>query len=162
MTAQDGPRRVSRRRFLGAGLATGAVVAGWPPRAGALAAVLPVGTPKRGGTLLGAQEVDPISLDPHTNSNLSALQGYEHAYEGLTTYDERMNVVPALATRWEISGDGMTYTFHLREGVRFHNGQTMTADDVQYSINRVLTPKHGLPVSERVRRHQGSHGHQPA
>ena len=94
MTAQDGPRRVSRRRFPGAGLATGAVVAGRPPRAGALAAALPVGTPKRGGTLFGAQEVDPISLDPHTNSNLSALQGYEHAYEGLTTYDERMNDCP--------------------------------------------------------------------
>ena len=39
----------------------------------------------------------------------------------------------------------MTYTFHLREGVRFHNGQTMTADDVQYSINRVLAPKTASP-----------------
>jgi len=145
MSTHHGSRRVSRRRFLGAGLATGAFLAGWPPREGTLAATLPGGAPTRGGTLLGAQEVDPISLDPHTNSNLSALQGYEHAYEGLTSYDEKMNVVPALATRWEISPDGMTYTFHLREGVRFHNGQAMTADDVQYSINRVLDPKTASP-----------------
>jgi len=145
MSTHHGSRRVSRRRFLGAGIATGAFLAGWPPRERTLAATLPGGAPTRGGTLLGAQEVDPISLDPHTNSNLSALQGYEHAYEGLTSYDEKMNVVPALATRWEISPDGMTYTFHLREGVRFHNGQAMTADDVQYSINRVLDPKTASP-----------------
>jgi len=100
---------------------------------------------RRGGTLLAAQDVDPISLDPHTNANVSALQAYEHAYESLTTYDEKLNVRPALATRWEISADQKTYTFHLRPGVTFHNGQTLTSDDVKYSIERVLDPKTASP-----------------
>jgi peptide/nickel transport system substrate-binding protein len=101
--------------------------------------------PRRGGMLFLAQDVDPISLDPHTNANISALQGYEHAYEGLTTYDEKLNVMPALATRWEISPDQKTYTFHLRPGVKFHNDQTLTAQDVKYSIERVLDPKTASP-----------------
>ncbi len=66
-------------------------------------------------------------------------------YESLTGYDEKMNIVPALATRWEIGADGKAYTFHLRPGVKFHNGQTMIADDVKYSIERVLDPKTASP-----------------
>jgi len=95
--------------------------------------------------LVAAQEVDLVSLDPHTNSNFSALQGYEHIYESLTMYDEKMNVVPALAEKWEISNGGKTYTFHLRPNVKFHNGQPLTADDVKYSIDRVLDPKTASP-----------------
>jgi peptide/nickel transport system substrate-binding protein len=101
--------------------------------------------PKRGGTLVAAQEVDPVSLDPHTNSNFSALQGYEHIYESLTGYDEKTNIVPALAEKWEVSNGGKTYTFHLRTNVKFHNGQTMTSEDVKYSIDRVLDPKTPSP-----------------
>jgi len=101
--------------------------------------------PSRGGMLLAAQDVDPISLDPHTNANLSALQAYEHAYESLTAYDQRLNVLPALAARWTISADQKTYTFYLRPGVRFHNGQTLIGDDVKYSIERVLDPATASP-----------------
>src|SRR5690606_25865282 len=92
------------------------------------------GEPKPGGTLQGAFELDPLSLDPHTNSNFSSLQGFEHCYESLTTYDEQMNVIPALAEQWESAEDGLTYTFSLRADVKFHNGQTMTGNDVKYSI----------------------------
>jgi peptide/nickel transport system substrate-binding protein len=142
--------RFSRRTLVNIGLGAGAAGAldllaqHRAPRA-ALGASPAVGAPRRGGTLLAAQEVDPISLDPHTNANISALQGYEHMYESLTGYDEKMNVVPTLATRWETSGDGKVYTFHLRPGVKFHNGQTMIADDVKYSIERVLDPKTASP-----------------
>ena len=141
--------RFSRRTLFETGLKAG-VTAGinllahpWAPRT-ALAAPATTGS-RRGGVLLAAQEVDPISLDPHTNANISALQGYEHMYESLTGYDEKMNVAPALATRWEISADSKAYTFHLRPGVKFHNGQIMIADDVKYSIERVLDPKTASP-----------------
>ncbi len=138
--------RVSRRAFLAGGM----LVAGEMLRAGtsrrlpaALAATAE--TPRRGGALIAAQEVDPFTLDPHANANFSALQGYEHVYESLTTYDEKTNVVPALAQKWEISGGGKTYVFHLRPNVKFHNGQPMTAEDVKYSIERVLDPKTAAP-----------------
>ena len=139
---------VSRRALLAGGLALGGAAAldlgmgrGAAPALAASAAV-----PKRGGTLIAAQEVDPLTLDPHTDSNFSALQGFEHIYESLTGYDEKMNVVPALAQKWEITNDGKTYTFHLRPNVKFHNGQPMTADDVKYSIERVLDPKTAAPL----------------
>jgi peptide/nickel transport system substrate-binding protein len=140
--------RMTRRQVLASSLALGGGLAGAQvlrgtglPAAFAAAAE----TPKPGGLLVAAQEVDPVSLDPHTNSNFSALQGYEHLYESLTMYDEKTNVVPCLAQKWEITNGGKTYVFHLRPNVKFHNGQTMTADDVKYSIDRVLDPKTASP-----------------
>lgn len=139
----------SRRTFLARGLALGGGLAGLD-LLGHSAVPSPVlaqsaGTPKRGGTLVAAQEVDPVSLDPHTNSNFSALQGYEHIYESLTGYDEKTNIVPALAQSWEITNGGRTYTFHLRPNIKFHNGQPMTAEDVKYTIERILDPKTASP-----------------
>jgi len=121
-----------------------------PPRCLTAARAASVGTPRRGGVLIAAQEIDPVSLDPHTNSNFSALQGYEHVYESLTGFDEQTNVIPALAEKWEITNGGKTYTFHLRPNVRFHNGQTMTADDVKYSVDRVLDPKTASPYASWI------------
>lgn len=145
------PRKggLSRRQLIVDGLAFGGGLAG-VGAVGSGGLVVPASAaaatqPKRGGTLFAAQEVDPVSLDPHTNANFSALQGYEHIYESLTGYDEKTNVVPALAERWDVSNGGKTYTFHLRANVKFHNGQTMTAEDVKYSVDRVLDPKTAAP-----------------
>jgi len=142
--------RLSRRGFVTGGLALGGGLAGGRALGGPGGLVVPAPAaaatqPKRGGTLIAAQEIDPVSLDPHTNSNFSALQAYEHIYESLTGYDEKTNIVPALAERWETSNAGKTYVFHLRPNVKFHNGQTMTAEDVKYSIDRVLDPKTASP-----------------
>ncbi|WP_440865003.1 ABC transporter substrate-binding protein [Symbiopectobacterium purcellii] len=54
--------------------------------------------------------------------------------EGLLTYDYDLNPQPQLATSWDISPDGKTYTFHLRQGVKWHDGQPFTSADVAYSI----------------------------
>jgi len=139
--------KFSRRSFLTRGLALSGAAALDPGMArGATSALAAsVETPKHGGTLSAAQEVDPITLDPHTNANFSALQGYEHVYESLTGYDEKTNVVPALAQKWEIADGGKSYVFHLRPNVKFHNGQMMTAEDVKYSMDRVLDPKTAAP-----------------
>src|SRR5438445_798790 len=138
----DSRRRISRRGLLSGGLALGGGLAGVRLLGGGgrilTAGAATAAQPKQGGQLVAAQEVDPVSLDPHTNSNFSALQGYEHIYESLTGYDEKTNIVPALAERWELQNGGKTYVFHLRPNVKFHNGQTMTADDVHDSIDLVL------------------------
>jgi peptide/nickel transport system substrate-binding protein len=137
---------MSRRAFLGNGLALGGGLAGLPLLgAAARPALAQSGTPRPGGTLIAAAEIDPISLDPHTNSNFSSAQAFDHIYESLTMYDEKTNIVPALAQSWEITNGGKTYTFKLRPNVKFHNGQVMNADDVKYSIDRVLDPKTASP-----------------
>jgi peptide/nickel transport system substrate-binding protein len=133
---------IGRRKFLGGGLALGSGLAGLDL---SRARFVSAQTPKRGGTLVAAAEIDPVGLDPHNSSNFSSAQAYDHVYESLTAYDEKTNIVPSLATSWEITNSGKTYTFKLRPNVKFHNGQTMTADDVKYSIDRVLDPKTASP-----------------
>jgi peptide/nickel transport system substrate-binding protein len=134
---------VDRRRFLAGGLAVGGGLVGLDRLSPRVARAQ--GTPKRGGMLVAAAEIDPVALDPHTGSNFSSVQAYDHIYESLTTYDEKTNIVPCLAQSWEISNGGKTYTFKLRPGVKFHNGQAMSGEDVKYSIERVLDPKTASP-----------------
>jgi ABC-type transport system substrate-binding protein len=62
----------------------------------------------------------------------------QHVFEGLVTLDEKSQVVPGLAERWDVSPDGRVYTFHLKPGVKFHNGRDLTAKDVEYSFMRAL------------------------
>jgi peptide/nickel transport system substrate-binding protein len=106
----------------------------------ARAAASGAGQPKMGGTSVWAAETDPVSLNPITNSNFSATQGFEHSYESLTAYDPKLNIVPALAESWD-TPDPTTYVFHLRKGVKWHDGTDFTADDVKYTFDIVLDPK---------------------
>lgn len=99
---------------------------------------------RSGGTMIAAQEVDPVQLDVATSSNFSALQAYEHVYESLTGYDERTQIIPALAEKWDTPNE-TTFVFTLRKGVKFHNGQDLTGADVAYSIERALDEKTGSP-----------------
>jgi peptide/nickel transport system substrate-binding protein len=85
-------------------------------------------------------------LDPHTTSNFSAVQGFEHTYQSLTMYDENLNVVPCLAESWENPND-TTYIFKLRQGVLWHDGTPFTADDVKYSLERLLNPETAGPYA---------------
>jgi peptide/nickel transport system substrate-binding protein len=58
--------------------------------------------------------------------------------EGLVTYDDKLEVAPQLAKSWDVSEDGRVYTFHLRPGVKFHNGQPLTSREVQWNWSRFL------------------------
>jgi len=124
---------LTRRDWL-KGAAAGAVLG---PRLAAAQAAKP---PKAGGTSVWAAETDPVALNPITNSNFSSTQGFEHCYESLTAFDARLNIVPALAERWD-TPDPTTYVFHLRRGVKFHDGSEFTAEDVKYTFDIVLNPK---------------------
>lgn len=112
---------------------------------GALAAQDATPEPATGGTLKLGVQADPAELDPHLTQLTAAWHVIEHVYENLVTTDETLAPVPALAESWDISDDGVTYTFHLRQGVTFHNGRAFVADDVKYSFERILDPELASP-----------------
>jgi peptide/nickel transport system substrate-binding protein len=97
-------------------------------------------TPKTGGTLTAAISSDPVNLDPALSSAYSTFEILENVYNQLVDLDANLQVVPELAESWDVSPDKLSYTFHLRHGVKFHNGREMTADDVVYSLERVRNP----------------------
>jgi peptide/nickel transport system substrate-binding protein len=106
--------------------------------------------PKTGGTLQVAFQNEWAGLDPHTVSSYSSYQILNNVLEGLTTFDDDLNLQPGLAESWEQSEDGKTWTFHLRQGVKFHNGREMTADDVKWSFERLIDPATGAGNAGRV------------
>jgi peptide/nickel transport system substrate-binding protein len=103
-------------------------------------------SPKRGGTLTVGFNSDIAATDPHVTANFLTSIVMRHMFETLVTYGEKLEFVPMLAERWEITPDYKTYTFYLRKGKLFHNGREMVADDVKYSIERIKDPKTGNPV----------------
>jgi peptide/nickel transport system substrate-binding protein/oligopeptide transport system substrate-binding protein len=86
-------------------------------------------------------ESDPRSLDPSLSTDVPTGRAVGYLFDGLTAFDAAANVHPALAERWDVSPDGRVYTFHLRQGVRFHDGTPFTAKHVLSSWLRVLDPK---------------------
>lgn len=84
-----------------------------------------------------ALQLEPPHLDP-TSAAAGAIDSvlYTNVFEGLTKFTETGAVVPGLASHWDISEDGLTYTFHLASGVTFHDGTTMDAEDVKFSLDR--------------------------
>lgn len=108
----------------------------------ALATALVIGTAapamaqKKGGDVVVAIVQAPPSLDPHSTSAQAARHINLHVFETLYARDEGAKPVPDLATGVTISPDGLTYVFPLRQGVKFHNGKTMTSADVVASLER--------------------------
>lgn len=97
------------------------------------------GTPQRGGALRLTFEA-PHCLDPAEVDSVYESLPVGQIFSGLVALDPGLNVVPALADTWTISRDGRIYTFHLRQGVRFHDGTALTAEDVAFTIRRLLAP----------------------
>lgn len=95
------------------------------------------GEPTMGGSItVGiAQDIDD-SIDPHLMTTAITRSVLFNVYEGLVKPDTDGNLIAAVASDYKISEDGKSYTFTLREGVRFHNGETVTVEDIVYSINR--------------------------
>lgn len=82
--------------------------------------------------------LEPVGLDPTINSAAPIDDVvYQNIYEGLTRIDQNGAVQPALATSWDVSPDGLTYTFHLVEGATFHDGTTFDSEDVVYTYGRM-------------------------
>jgi peptide/nickel transport system substrate-binding protein len=121
------PRRPRRTTIVGL-MALVATLAAVPVRAGA-------------ETLLRTRiNADIRSTDPGTNRDANTDGVMAHMVEGLVAFREDTSIGPMLAESWTISDDGKTYTFRPRQGVKFHNGAVMTADDVVWSFKRWLDP----------------------
>lgn len=84
-----------------------------------------------------AIQLEPPHLDP-TSAAAGAIDSvlYANVFEGLTRFTDTGEIVPGLARSWDISEDGLTYTFHLAEGVKFHDGTSFDAEDVKFSLDR--------------------------
>lgn len=83
---------------------------------------------------------NPTSLDPGVVQDGDTLDLIQQMYEGLVTWSEENEPVGAIAESWEISEDGRVYTFKIKEGVKFHNGREVTAEDVKWSFERNTNP----------------------
>jgi peptide/nickel transport system substrate-binding protein len=115
--------------------------------AGGALALAGTGTPALGAdskvtfTVGVTQDVD--SLNPFTGIVASAYEMYQLNYDTLTDYAQKdFSTVPSLATSWDTSSDGLTWTYHLRPGLKWSDGQPLTANDVAYTFNRVRNGKY--------------------
>jgi peptide/nickel transport system substrate-binding protein len=107
--------------------------------------------PALAATLDIAVDTAPAGLDPHiitAFNSVMIVQG--NIYQGLTTIDANLTVQPGLATSWEVSEDGLTYTFHLAQGVTFHDGSTFDAEDAAASLRRVQSADIASPLASRI------------
>ena len=92
-----------------------------------------------------AQDLED-SLDPHMSTSAGTREVLFNIYEGLMKITPDGGLTPAVAEKCEVSDDGTVYTFTLRNGVKFHNGEPVTAEDVVYSINRCADTSNGKPL----------------
>src|SRR5215471_2855130 len=99
------------------------------------------GTPAPTGTYRRPLGHDPATLDPARISDMYSLSVTHQIFDGLVRFDQTLTISPALAQYWRASRDGLTWTFMLRHGVKFHHGREVTAEDVIYSLTRLLDPR---------------------
>jgi peptide/nickel transport system substrate-binding protein len=150
---------MSRRMFLKTlGIASGsAILASQMPALRTFAAN-PEGTtfqlkapephPKYGGTLRYGVLSAPAHFDVHQSGTVSNMAAQGPMYDNLIRRDPRdgQTIIPDLAQRWDISPDGKTYTFFLRQGVKFHDGADFTAEDVKATYARIIWPPKGVSI----------------
>lgn len=99
------------------------------------------------GTLYLRLSSNPTTLDPALITDVIGGTIAAKLFNGLIRFNENLDIVPDIARSWDLSPDQRTYTFHLRRDVRFSNGRTVTAEDVRYSFERVLTPATRAPLT---------------
>ena len=103
---------------------------------------------KAGGSITVTYKDDVATLDPAIGYDWQNWSMIKSLFDGLMDYVPGTTTLrPGLAESYEISPDGLTFTFKLRAGVKFHNGREMTADDVKYSLDRVTNPATQSPAS---------------
>lgn len=104
----------------------------------ALLATMTLGAAQTPNQLIVGYEADATSLDPAQVTDLNTMHVLSHMYDTLVKLGPKGDFQPALATKWQMSKDGLTYTFTLRPGARFANGDPLNADAVVFSFDRQL------------------------
>lgn len=118
----------------------------------AMVAALPLGLaaqggPQKGGTLVMVVQPEPPTLASYQSTAGPVGQVATKVFDGLLEYDFDLKPVPSLAKTWEVSPDGLTITFRLKEGVKFHDGRPFTSEDVRFSVLDVLKKAHPRGVN---------------
>jgi peptide/nickel transport system substrate-binding protein len=103
----------------------------------------PTGTPKEGGTLIASTLEEPDTLNPWATQLVTGSDVMTGIFDGLMRYDSTETLIPGLAETFEISTDGLTYTFHLRQGVTFHDGSPFTSADVNATFTAIMSADFG-------------------
>jgi oligopeptide transport system substrate-binding protein len=123
----------------------------WSGQGGSSGIGLPIvgdgGTAGNSGGTLRLLGDEPRTLDPALVQFTTDAEYVVEIFSGLVTLNQDLQVVPDLAERWELSGDGKEYTFYLREEARFHNGRAVTAEDFKFSLERACDPRTQSPVA---------------
>jgi peptide/nickel transport system substrate-binding protein len=103
-------------------------------------------TPQYGGILRVAIAADPPSLDPHQETTFAIMMTAAPIYNTLLHFDptDYAKIAGDLATSWTISADGLTYTFQIHQGVKFHDGSPLTSADIQASYEHIIWPPEGV------------------
>lgn len=91
---------------------------------------------------------DPPTLDPHLSGDSTSAEYVVEIYSGLVAYDRDLKLIPDIAESWDVSEDGTVYTFHLRDGVKFHNGKPVRAQDFKWSFERACDYKTGSSTAD--------------
>jgi ABC-type transport system substrate-binding protein len=113
----------------------------------------PEPNPKRGGVLRIGIPLRPPHFDVHQSGTIFNLGSQGCMFDNLIRRDPRdggKTIIPDLAHSWEIAKDGKTYTFHLRQGVQFHDGAELTADDVKATFDRIVKPPQGVSIPRSI------------
>src|SRR5437868_3399305 len=115
------------------------------PAAAAAQPTQPAAQARRGGLLRVGLDVDADSLDPRLTKNTSGFRVKELAFNGLVAINPDYSPVPDLAEKWD-NPDDKTWVFHLRPGVKFHDGSDFTASDVKFTYESVLDQAFNSPA----------------
>src|SRR5213596_2403982 len=148
---------VDRRTFLkragavGAGVVVGRHLSAPDVAVAQDATFKPDPAAKRGGTLRYGVHTAPVHFDVHQSGTVANIGAQAPMYDLLIRRDPRdgQTIIPDLAQRWEVSPDNRKYTFHLRHGVKFHDGADFTAEDVKATYEKLVNPPKGV-VSPRT------------
>ncbi len=116
------------------------------------AAVQSADAPRRGGVLLAAIAAEPPSLDPHQEATFANIQLVAPCYSTLLQFDPYHfpKIIGDVAIEWKIAPDGRTYTFKIRQGIRFHDGSPLTAADVKASYDKIISPPPGVRSTRKT------------
>ncbi|MFC1875956.1 ABC transporter substrate-binding protein [Thermodesulfobacteriota bacterium] len=109
-------------------------------------------TPQSGGDLVVCQPAEPPGLDPTANTAAAIDRVvFSNIYEGLIKVNSNGEFIPGLASSWDVSADGLTYTFQLRKGIKFHNGESFDASVAKWNLERAMGEKTINPHPEYFR-----------
>ncbi len=135
--------------------------AGAAPTTAAKPTSAPAAQPAAAAT--GTQEItvnalqgEPDNLDPNRSNFATEAAVVRQVFEPLLTFDKDLKPVPAAASSYDVATDGKTYTFHLRAGAKWSDGQPVTAKDFVYSFKRILDPATAAPAISRTSSRCGS------